>query len=186
MHFILYLSLIILYLFLFIKYLFRSRQTVYFNYYSETDFPIQLYFNSTILPFSLSLRQCLNAVAQAARTYNIQLKYKIFDSNVKINTGNFVLNNKSIIIPIRFKWVDGLGKIQALAYLPPYRGINVDVGDTWNIHKLKSILLHELGHSLGMLHAPYHVDSVMVSGRLYDELQSRDIIKLKEIYPFFA
>ncbi|WKA13539.1 MAG: matrix metalloproteinase like mmp-like protein [Cotesia congregata filamentous virus 2] len=174
----------------------KKNKFVYDEYlYKIEDFPLLIDFPKTEeqLPpqQSITTSEMKSTILSAINTINSQTGFIFFN----ILNNNTSTNN---ILKIRFNSkkhdnhldFDGdmtaIGKPDILAHslLPPNKAICLDIENQWNCKILESVLLHELGHALGLLDNTIPQSIMSSNALLYDEYQYFDLQNLKILYPW--
>lgn len=83
-------------------------------------------------------------VAVVLRVINHNMQVRFFDEQVSRGT------TSDITIHMKSNFLDGVGKILAIAYYPPVGKVYFDMDDQPTSVGLRLVLLHELGHILGL------------------------------------
>lgn len=84
---------------------------------------------------------------------------------------------------------DGPYGVLAHAYFPPIKKICIDASEEWSEEKLHNTLIHEFGHSLGLVHDNSKKYPSIMNSRYSSDvvgLQPTDVKKLRNLYPFIG
>lgn len=153
-------------------------------FYDESNFPMQIVYKTN----GYHVLQATTYIKNAVDHYNDIFDYHLltFNSNVNYQQHIITLQNSEYAhgCPSSF---DGYSNVLAHATMPPNRLICIDMSENWNnrpdSEKLyKRVLLHEIGHVLGLFHTTYY-NSIMSYNDI-DGLQEYDVYCLKQLYPF--
>lgn len=159
-------------------------------FYQQSEFPIPIYYDfNPIRKVTLGTeREC---VKRAIDDYENKLNFKFFT----LLEEGVVPEDLEKVLHMRdsrskdecskdFKDLEG---VLASATFPPHKKMCIDSGLEWTEFMLKNVLIHELGHSLGLDHdnSRNHT-SIMNAGYndKIDGLQPADLLALKKYYPF--
>lgn len=162
----------------------KSHQYKPSQYYDKSSFPMQIIYKTN----GYNIKNATKSIQYAITHYNTTLNYKLFTYDQNDNTSGLKITIQNTTYShgcgSRF---DGYGGVLAHATVPPHRLLCIDVSELWNYrqdnHRLfRRVLIHELGHILGLEHA-FDMDSVMSYDDIYT-LRPYDIKCIKQIYPF--
>lgn len=194
--FIIYVKRDILLLYLKIN-TFKGSDYIYTDYlYTIKEFPLLVDYPTLQqqLPNNIEPKVMESIVLSAINTINTQCGFEFFTTAFEKTDVK-----ESDILKIRFAFrnhgddhiaFDGnmkkKGKPDVLAHslLPPNKAICLDVENSWNEQNLKSVLLHELGHALGLLDNNNSLSIMSDKALLYEKYQHIDILNLILLYPW--
>lgn len=153
------------------------------EYYSESSFPMRIIYKTN----GFEIKNASKSINYAISHYNAVLKYHLFSLDNNNNSGYVITIQNSMYSHGCVSDFDGFSGVLAHATLPPNRLLCIDVSENWNNKRdndmlFKRVLIHELGHILGLHHA-FDMNSVMSYNNI-QHLQEYDIECLKKIYPF--
>lgn len=163
-----------------LKYSFKRFVYNKSEYYDQSSFPMQIVYSNN----GVYIVDAIAVIQEAISDFNTKLNYKMFVLNLDEAKKYTVLVQNMSFSHGCIKKFDGVGGVLAHATMPPNRVICLDSSEDWNYNrtKLKRVLIHELGHVLGLEHA-FGLPSVM-SYDNYTELQPYDIENLKTLFTF--
>lgn len=155
--------------------------------YKETDFPLNIYFQERTRK-NPKFKTLFKAVHKAIEKCNTLFDFEFFTIN-----DNIIRNPNVLMIQIACGFhygcvstFDGKGGILAHATYPPRRKICVDCKDI-NFNPLYLIILHELGHIIGLTHTlDYGTSSLMqpfIDKRL-NNFTEYDVERIKRRFKF--
>lgn len=156
------------------------------EYYNEDSFPMGIIYKTN----GFTIKNATKSIREVISHYNTTLDHEMFHFGI-INKNN---NKQSLIVTIQNTLYshgcpssfDGFSGVLAHATLPPNRLLCIDVSENWDYRNdaalFKRVLVHELGHILGLEHA-FNKNSVMSYDDI-QQLQNYDVDCLKKIYPF--
>lgn len=160
-------------------------------YYKAEELPLKVFYD-----FSTNRKNTFGAEYEAVQAavddFNLKLNYAVFEL---LPMGAPRPEKLDEVIHIKDSLEDGecskpfpgLSGVVANATFPPDKQVCLDSQNTWNPHSLKNVVIHELGHSLGLEHDndKEHV-SIMNAGysSQIDGLQLVDITAILQKYPF--
>lgn len=155
------------------------------EYYSKDSFPMGIIYKTN----GFTINNGARSIREVIDHFNTTLGHEMF------HFGNTNKNNsENLIVTIQntlyshgcSSSFDGYSGVLAHATLPPNRLLCIDVSENWNNRRsnrlFKRVLVHELGHILGLHHA-FDMNSVMSYDDI-EQLQYYDVECLKKIYPF--
>lgn len=130
----------------------------------------------------------MNATKRAAQNINEFLNFTVF------SPVEYFSNNKDCFncLPVKYESgnhydgkFDGPGGILAHAQLPPHASICVDQAEKWTENQLCAVMMHEMGHTLGLLHSKDE-NSIMYFQYSDDRknFTTQDKQDLYTLYPF--
>lgn len=183
---------------------YRLVETVYNGVvYAVSDFPLRIVVQGKLIPRTLvSLQHVQELADYVAEGINADVTYPLFaraTGPAKTASGKKGANSGNVIA-VEFASgrhgrvhghdpFDGAGNVQAHASLPPYKFICFDGDDAWDDYKFKNMLIHELGHILGLLDLYQYNNSSLLSimnnpAHTKGRLSRFDIRNLRRLYKF--
>lgn len=183
--------ILIIGLFLFIFYFVRRKKikrrptTIHYSVFEKEDFPRQLCLIGDVPSFAKK------SAEGAAKTINRSVGYPLFvetvdtvDSLVPANLNIKFEKRDDQHVVARHKMFDGPGQVLAHATLNG-NIICVDDDEPWTRSFLKTVLIHEIFHSLGMHHSNFN-DSIMYFryNANVNKPTARDVATLRKMFKF--
>lgn len=155
------------------------------EFYVADNFPMRIKYKTN----GYIINNMVDTIQYVVNHINESLDYEVFTFDQQNTRALVVTIQNSTYYHYCNNSFDGYSGILAHATLPPNRLVCIDASENWdqrqdNHRLLKRVLLHELGHILGLRHA-FNSNSIM-SYRNVQTFQPYDIECLKKIYPFMA
>lgn len=158
--------------------------------YKETEFPISIHYDIQNRKVLGNEREIIQ---RAIDDYETKTNFKFFtllpEQTTPMNIEDVIdlhYARRKKECSETFKNIDG---VLASATYPPYKSLCLEPDSDWNEAKLKNVIIHELGHNLGLDHdnSKKHL-SIMNAGYNpnVDGLQPADIATLRKMFTFLS
>lgn len=178
-----FLWVIIIYLYIKLKRINENINYSISEYYNQSSFPMRIVYKTN----GIIINRATACIQYAILHFNEVLEYELFTLEDTNKNALIITMQNTTYAHGCSSTFDGKNGILAHATLPPERLLCIDASENWNSKKdnnklLKRVLLHELGHILGLYHA-FNENSIMSYNDVYS-LQTYDIHCLRKLYPF--
>lgn len=184
--FIIIIVIFIVYLLIVILYNTQITEDIKIYIYKKTDFPLNIYFYDKTMSHP-SFQRLYHSIRHAVVRFNDAANFQFFTI-----TDNITKYPNVVMVQIAcgshygcISKFDGKGGILAHATYPPNRKLCIDCKDI-DHEPLYIILMHELGHIIGLRHTKIHVKSVM-NAYIDDSLEGftkYDVMCIKRMFKF--